>query len=67
MFINEAGKKYDIPSPDAEAGLYVRTRGGKEFQVRVPKDSIAFQIGESSQVLTGGLLRATPHAVQVRW
>ncbi len=27
---------------------------------------LVLQLGESSQVLTGGLLRATPHAVEVR-
>jgi len=36
--------------------------------VNIPSDHIAYQIGESSQILSGGLLRATPHAVQaVRW
>jgi isopenicillin N synthase-like dioxygenase len=54
----------DIPLPDPEAGLYVRTRTGQERKVVIPKDCLAFQIGESSQIVTGGLLRATPHAVQ---
>ncbi|MBF5044880.1 isopenicillin N synthase family oxygenase [Aggregicoccus sp. 17bor-14] len=54
----------DIALPDPEAGLYVRTRGGQERKVIIPRDCIAFQIGESSQITTGGLLRATPHAVQ---
>ncbi|NVJ10169.1 isopenicillin N synthase family oxygenase [Myxococcus sp. AM001] len=54
----------DIPVPDPEAGLYVRTRSGEERKVVIPKDSLAFQIGESSQIVTGGLLRSTPHAVQ---
>jgi len=64
MFINETEKKVDVASPDQEAGLYARTRTGNEFKVKIPKDCLAFQIGESSQVLTGGALRATPHAVQ---
>lgn len=54
----------DIPLPDPEAGLYVRTRDGAERRVAIPRDCVAFQMGESSQVMTGGLLRATPHAVQ---
>lgn len=54
----------DIALPDPEAGLYVRTRGGEERKVVIPKDCLAFQIGESSQIVTGGLLRSTPHAVQ---
>jgi isopenicillin N synthase-like dioxygenase len=59
-----APARSDIPVPDPEAGLYVRTRGGQERKVVIPRDCIAFQIGESSQIMTGGLLRATPHAVQ---
>ncbi|NTX07626.1 MULTISPECIES: 2-oxoglutarate and iron-dependent oxygenase domain-containing protein [Myxococcus] len=56
--------RQDIAVPDPEAGLYVRTRGGEERKVVIPKDCLAFQIGESAQIVTGGLLRATPHAVQ---
>jgi isopenicillin N synthase-like dioxygenase len=54
----------EINCPDPAAGLYARTRTGKEFKIPIPRDCLAFQIGESSQVLTGGVLRATPHAVQ---
>ncbi|GAM22591.1 hypothetical protein SAMD00019534_057660 [Acytostelium subglobosum LB1] len=54
----------DIPCPDVNAGLYARTRDGEEVKVIIPKDCVAYQIGECSQVQTGGLLRATPHAVQ---
>ncbi|EFA82854.1 hypothetical protein PPL_04549 [Heterostelium album PN500] len=54
----------DIPCPDAAAGLYARSRNDEEVKVIIPKDCIAYQIGECSQVQTGGLLRATPHAVQ---
>eukprot|EP01088_Endostelium_zonatum_P016378 TRINITY_DN4402_c0_g1_i1.p1 TRINITY_DN4402_c0_g1~~TRINITY_DN4402_c0_g1_i1.p1 ORF type:complete len:387 (+),score=78.07 TRINITY_DN4402_c0_g1_i1:159-1319(+) len=53
-----------VPCPDANAGLWVRTRDGKEFKVAIPADCLGFQIGECSQVNSGGLLRATPHAVQ---
>lgn len=54
----------EINCPDPDAGLYARTRSGKEVKIRIPRDHLAFQIGESSQILTGGVLRATPHAVQ---
>jgi len=53
-----------ISSPDPDAGLYARTRTGGVVQVKIPEDCLAFQIGESSQIVTGGLLRATPHAVK---
>ncbi|MCE9671858.1 isopenicillin N synthase family oxygenase [Myxococcus stipitatus] len=56
--------RQDIAVPDPEAGLYVRTRTGEERKVVIPRDCLAFQIGESAQIVTGGLLRSTPHAVQ---
>jgi len=58
-------KKFkSIPNPDTDSGLYVRTRDGNEFKVKMPSDCMAFQIGETSQIYSGGVLRATPHAVQ---
>lgn len=51
-------------APDARAGLYVRSRRGELVRVRIPEDHLAFQIGETAQVHTGGLLQATPHAVR---
>jgi len=58
-----------IPCPDPEAGLYIRSRQGKLVKVILPKgeagkNCISFQIGETSQVHTGGTLQATPHAVR---
>eukprot|EP01133_Synstelium_polycarpum_P006576 gene6576-7632_t len=67
MYFNMDGDNVantDIPCPDNAAGLYARSRDGKEVKVIIPRDCIAYQIGECSQVQTGGLLRATPHAVQ---
>eukprot|EP01128_Nolandella_sp_AFSM9_P011404 TRINITY_DN811_c0_g1_i1.p1 TRINITY_DN811_c0_g1~~TRINITY_DN811_c0_g1_i1.p1 ORF type:complete len:368 (+),score=44.68 TRINITY_DN811_c0_g1_i1:42-1106(+) len=53
-----------IANPDPEGGLYVVTRGGDPVRVRVPADHLAIQCGEALQVVTGGLLVATPHAVR---
>jgi isopenicillin N synthase-like dioxygenase len=58
-------------SPDPSSGLFVHPRrsssssngGGGPVKASIPHDCCAFQIGESSQILSGGLLRATPHAV----
>lgn len=51
-------------SPDKTAGLYVaRTAGGEPEKVDIPADCLAFQIGEAAQIASGGILRATPHAV----
>ena len=56
----------DAPAsePDPRAGLYIRTRRGALVHVAIPADCVAFQIGETAQVLSGGLLQATPHAVR---
>jgi isopenicillin N synthase-like dioxygenase len=62
MFLQE-GK--EIANPDPTAGLYIQPRHNNNTPVKVviPADCCAFQIGETSQILSGGLLRATPHAV----
>ena len=36
---------------------------GDMFRVVIPPDHIAFQLGEAFQILSGGLLQATPHCV----
>lgn len=62
MFLDKDGK--EVPPPDPTAGLYIKNRGGKTLKVSIPEDCLAFQIGESAQVLSGGTLRATWHCVQ---
>lgn len=51
-------------TPDSRAGLYVHRRDNDLAEkVVIPLDCIAFQIGEAAQIMSGGVLRATPHAV----
>ena len=45
-------------------GLVVRTRKGRRVSVQVPRGAILFQLGEAAQIISGGLLMATPHAVR---
>ena len=45
-------------------GLVVRTRKGRRVGVQVPRGAILFQLGEAAQIISGGLLMATPHAVR---
>jgi len=54
----------EIPCPDPKAGLYIKSRKGKLLQVKIPTNALAFQIGETAQIHTGGILQATPHAVR---
>ncbi|KAK7263898.1 hypothetical protein RJT34_31497 [Clitoria ternatea] len=54
----------EIPCPDSAAGLYIRTRNDQIVKVVYGKDEIAYQIGETAEILSGGYLCATPHCVQ---
>lgn len=51
----------------AKGGLYIRTRQNVTHHVELDEETssryLAFQIGETSQILSGGVLAATPHAV----
>jgi isopenicillin N synthase-like dioxygenase len=53
-----------VANNDKNAGLYIRNRASEIVKVSIPADHIAFQIGECSQIHTGGALQATPHAVR---
>lgn len=52
-----------IENPVPTSGLFIQTRSGDPVKVAIPVNCCAFQIGESSQILSGGRLQATPHAV----
>mmetsp|Transcript_20348 Transcript_20348/g.56608 ORF Transcript_20348/g.56608 Transcript_20348/m.56608 type:complete len:142 (-) Transcript_20348:97-522(-) len=51
-------------SPHKDAGLYVVDRKNQVRQVRLPSDCMGIQIGECTQILTGGAVIATPHCVK---
>lgn len=56
-----------ITSPgtrDSKAGLYVACDGVNPRRVVIPSDAVAFQIGETAQIVTGGFFRATAHGVR---
>ncbi|KAF3441946.1 hypothetical protein FNV43_RR15862 [Rhamnella rubrinervis] len=61
MFMRDA---VEIACPDSAAGLYVRTRSDQIVKVVFGEDEIAYQIGETSEILSRGYLCATPHCVQ---
>ncbi|XP_042001028.1 uncharacterized protein LOC121750543 isoform X1 [Salvia splendens] len=54
----------EISCPDSTAGLYVKTRSGQIVKVVYGEDEIAYQIGETTEILSGGQLCATPHCVR---
>lgn len=49
---------------DPTAGLYIRGRHGELIKAAFSADQIAFQIGETAQIHSGGVLQATPHSVR---
>ncbi|KAK6941557.1 hypothetical protein RJ641_026934, partial [Dillenia turbinata] len=54
----------EIPCPDNAAGLYVKTRSDQIVKIVYEEDEIAYLIGESAEILSGGYLSATPHCVR---
>lgn len=62
MYLTPEGQ--EVACPDPNAGLYILTRGGATVKGVIPKDHIAYQLGETAQIQTGGFLRATPHFVR---
>ncbi|KAH7686590.1 Isopenicillin N synthase-like protein [Dioscorea alata] len=53
-----------IACPDSAAGLYIKTRNDRIVKVVFGEDNLAYQIGETTEILTRGLLCATPHCVR---
>jgi isopenicillin N synthase-like dioxygenase len=52
----------ECPVPDA--GLYVEDRNQQVVKVTIPPDCMAIQMGECTQIVTGGSVVATPHCVK---
>lgn len=63
MFFDKDGQQIPNPQPQ-ESGLFIKNRMGESIQAKFPADCVAIQMGESAQILTGGLLLATPHVVK---
>ncbi|GJM89697.1 hypothetical protein PR202_ga05909 [Eleusine coracana subsp. coracana] len=56
----------EIPCPDTAAGLYIQTRDNRVVKAVFEEDELAYQIGETTEILSGGHLCATPHCVQYK-
>ena len=54
----------EVPCPDETAGLYIRARDGEVIRATFKPTQLAFQMGQATQIHSGGLLRATPHCVR---
>lgn len=64
MWLNEATGDPVLSSECTTGGLVVRTRKGRNVEVQVPPGAVLFQLGEAAQIISGGTLMATPHAVR---
>ncbi|CAB9527353.1 Conserved hypothetical protein [Seminavis robusta] len=65
MYLSTQKPQKQLPAaPDSNAGLYIHSRSNEVVKVSLPTDCIGYQIGETFQILSGGLLQATPHAVK---
>ena len=53
-----------VPPPSSSAGLYAVDRNNRVCKVSIPADCMAIQIGECTQIMTGGAVIATPHCVR---
>ncbi|KAL8911425.1 MAG: hypothetical protein Q9171_003415 [Xanthocarpia ochracea] len=51
-------------APDPDSGLYIRSRSGAITKIKIPSDCLAFQTGETLQLITGGKFQAVPHFVR---
>ena len=57
MYLDADG--HEIPASELEtegSGLFAMNRQGEIVKIQIPRNSLAFQIGESTQILSGGLL-----------
>lgn len=51
-------------SPDPLSGLWIKDRKGESVQVKIPRDCIAFQTGETLERITRGKFKAVEHSVR---
>lgn len=61
MYVDEAGNEVTLKANSG--GLYAKNRFTEMARIAIPPHMMAFQLGESSQIHTGGYLEATPHCV----
>lgn len=60
---DKTGEVIENPDPEG-AGLWIVKRDGTSTKVTMPRDCMCVQVGECTQVVSGGLLCATPHCVR---
>lgn len=62
-YVNDVtGEK--MSNPDPQGGLWIMDRNNTPVRVLIPEDDMGVQCGECLQIVSGGLLVATPHSVR---
>ena len=61
LYTDKGGKETSVPIKTG--GLYAKNRFADTARISIPSEMMAFQLGESMQILSGGYLEATPHCV----
>ncbi len=69
MFLDESSPSFpntitEIPSPSPTSGLYITSRTNQTYRVSIPRDALAFQTGETLELITQGKFKAVPHFVR---
>lgn len=64
FYLDHTTGKLLASCPDDQAGLYVADREDNIRRVVIPSDCLAIQMGECTQILSGGIVCATPHWVR---
>jgi isopenicillin N synthase-like dioxygenase len=64
FYVNHETGEILEQSPDPHSGLYIVDRHDQVRHVQIPPDCLAVQIGECTQICTGGAVVATPHCVR---
>jgi hypothetical protein len=70
MFLDEADGNFPdqleelAASPSPKSGLYIKSRNGEVYKVAIPRDCLAFQTGETLELITQGKFKAVPHFVR---
>lgn len=54
----------EITCPDDISGLYIKAQNNEIVKVSFGEDELVYQIGDTTEILSGGRLRATPHCVR---
>lgn len=53
-----------LKPPSPKTGLYIHSRTNTVTKIDIPRDCLAFQTGETLQLITKGRFRAVPHFVR---